>query len=213
MIYLSSVTMPRHWPAMAAAGIGIMLTPAHGVRLGVTRELPCWAADNGCFNQGESFDLARFYRWLEAMAPARATCLFAVAPDVVGDATATFVRSIPELPRIRALGYPAAFVAQNGLEDGPVPWDAFDALFVGGDTPWKLSEAAYGICAAARERGKWTHMGRVNSRQRLLAATAAGYDSADGTHSSFGPDKRLPQLIRWVEECGRRPGLLAGNTK
>ena len=42
----------------------------------------------------------------------------------VGDAAATLTRSAPMLPRIRALGYPAALVAQDGLEHLAVPWDA-----------------------------------------------------------------------------------------
>ncbi len=209
MIYLSSVTMPRHWPALAAAGIGIMLTPAHGVRLGVCGQLPHWAADNGCYNQGSNFSLDGFMRWLEAMEPAQATCLFAVAPDVVGDAQATLDRSRPVLPVLRQLGWPAAFVAQDGLEELAVPWDEFDVLFVGGTTAWKLSEAAFGLARTARALGKWTHLGRVNTLRRLRAAVAGGYDSADGTNGSFGPDRRVPQLCRWVRHVNAQRALVA----
>lgn len=207
VIYLSSVTMPRHWPALAAAGCGIMLTPAGGVRLPATEALSCWGADTGCFNQGASFQLDRYLTWLERMAPAQSRCLFATAPDVVGDAAATWERSRDVLPVLRRMGYRAALVAQDGIEATCVDWSSFDVLFVGGTTGWKLT-LGYEIAAEARRRSKWTHQGRVNSRIRLRAARAAGFDSADGTHSSFGPDKRVPQMVRWMGEIRRQPGLL-----
>jgi hypothetical protein len=90
-----------------------------------------WCADNGCFGKGYPGDEA-WFAWLEANAYAAADCVFATAPDVVGDAEATVARSMPWLAKIRSLGYPAAFVAQNGLENLDVPWDDFDVLFIGG---------------------------------------------------------------------------------
>lgn len=73
----------------------------------------------------------------------------------VGDAAATLTRSAPMLPRIRALGYPAALVAQDGLEHLAVPWDAFDVLFLGGTTDWKLGPAAADLPADAVWRSTW----------------------------------------------------------
>jgi len=32
---------------------------------------------------------------------------------------------------------------------------------------WKLSAAAAGLVAEANDRGKWTHMGRVNGLRRI----------------------------------------------
>jgi hypothetical protein len=78
-------------------------------------------------------------------------------------------------------------------------------LFVGGTTSWKLSEVAYGLVQEAKRRGKFVHMGRCNSRQRLIAAAVGGYDSADGTYVAFGPDKNLPKLMGWLEELRRQP--------
>ena len=83
-----------------------------------------------------------------------------------GDAAATLTRSAPFLPAIRALGYPAALVAQDGLEDLDVPWDDFDVLFIGGSTEWKLGPHARALAAEAKARGKGVHMGRVNSQRR-----------------------------------------------
>ena len=54
--------------------------------------------------------------------------------------------------------------------------------------------------AEATDRGKWVHMGRVNTRQRLRYATHIGCDSADGTGMTRAPDKLLAQMLRWLEE-------------
>src|SRR6516225_10366818 len=83
-----------------------------------------------------------------------------------------------------------AFVAQNGQERLPVPWDEFSVLFIGGDDEWKLGEPERDLAAEARLRGKRIHMGRVNSLKRMRYARAIGCDSADGTFIRYGPDLR-----------------------
>lgn len=168
-----------------------------------------FCADNGCFGSGYPGDAA-WYAWLETLP--RDRCRFAVAPDVVGDAAATLVRSAPWLPRIRGLGIPAAFVAQDGLEDLVVPWDSFDVLFVGGSTRWKLSAAARGVVADAKARGKSVHMGRVNSFQRIAYARHIGCDSVDGTYLVFGPDTNLPKLLGWLRRLDAQHDLFGGQS-
>ncbi|MGN6561771.1 MAG: hypothetical protein ACTHMU_03845 [Thermomicrobiales bacterium] len=165
-----------------------------------------YAADNGCYAAGDCFDLDAYLSWLATL-PHRDRCLFAVAPDVVGDAAATWSRSALVLPVLRDLGYRAALVAQDGFDASAVDWSAFDCLFVGGTDTYKLSEAAYGAVHEAKQRGKWCHMGRVNSLRRLRAAAISGYDSADGTFIKFGPDRRLPELLGWLDTL-RRQGRL-----
>ena len=183
----------------------MIATPKQGTRLPDGAE---WCAVNGCFGKGYPGDDA-WLAWLDSYTPEeRARCSFAVAPDVVGDAAATLERSAPWLPRIRALGYPAAFVAQNGAETVGVPWDDFDVLFIGGDTEWKLGGHARDIVTSARRRGKGVHMGRVNSRQRMQYASAIGCDSADGTYLAFGPDTNLPKVTGWLRSVNDTPPLL-----
>lgn len=163
-----------------------------------------WCADNGCFS--DRFDEAKWWAWLEANAHRAGDCVFAVAPDVVGNAAATLERSRPWLGKIRDLGYPVAFVGQDGLEDlaGEIPWDAFEVFFIGGSTEWKLGPAAAQLVAEAKARGKRVHMGRVNSLRRFLYAESIGCDSADGTYLTFGPAKNLPTVLRWVSQL---PGV------
>lgn len=171
--------------------LGVIVTPDsdRSVGLGLW-----WAADNGCFSAGDRFSLDRFLRWLGRPPGDLSRCLFATAPDVVGDAAATWGRSKDVLPRLRALGYRAALVAQDGIEAGALDWGAFDVLFVGGTTAWKLSEATYALIGEAKRRGKWVHVGRVNGEGRLRQMAAAGADSADGTTLTRGPDKYWPRI-------------------
>jgi hypothetical protein len=165
-----------------------------------------WCADNGCFGKDYPGD-TEWFAWLQANAHAAADCVFAVAPDVVADAAATLERSAPWLPRIRALGYPAALAAQDGLELLPVPWDDFDVLFVGGSTEWKLGRHARGLVAEAKAHGKHVHMGRVNSAQRLRYAHHIGCDSVDGTYIAFGPDLNLPDVLSWLRAVNDQTSL------
>lgn len=198
MLYLANASSPRVREAMAAGAIGMMATPAE-------RRSPAaaayWAADNGCFGKGYPGDDA-YLAWLDKHAEHAGRCLFATAPDVVGDAVATLARSTPFLPEIRRRGYPAALVAQDGLEGLQVPWDAFDVLFIGGSTAWKLGGAARRLAAEAKRRGKAVHMGRVNSGHRYAYASLIGCDSADGTFLAFAPDQNLARLQRWPTSLG-----------
>lgn len=124
-----------------------------------------------------------------------------VAPDVVGNAWLTHIESLPWLPRIRELGYPAAYVAQDGIEKHPMmPWPDFDVLFIGGTTDFKLGPIARELARQAKDEGKHVHMGRVNSLKRLRYANSIGCDSVDGTYLAFGPDYNLKVLLRWMLE-------------
>lgn len=176
--------------------LGFIDTPA---QRRIRPEGVIWCADNGCFGKGYPGD-EKWLAWLKKHSKDASRCLFATAPDVVGDAVATLARSRPFLPLIREMGYPAALVAQDGLEDLEVPWDEFDALFIGGSTDWKLGEAVVELVREAKRRGKYVHMGRVNSRKRFRIAEAMGCDSVDGTYLTFGPAINLPKLMSWIEE-------------
>lgn len=184
--------------AMLSGDLGFIATPRQGNRIpeGVT-----WCADNGCFS--EAFNENQWWAWLVANAGRSSDCAFAVAPDVVGDAAATLKRSRPWLARIRELGYPVAFVAQDGWDDIAVPWDDFDVLFIGGGDDFKLGEAGARAIRAARERGYDVHMGRVNSRKRWQYAADLGCTSVDGTYAVFHPTKNLPKLLEWHTQIRR----------
>ncbi len=178
--------------------LGHLLTPSSGNRVEslLATGLP-WAADNGAF---AGFDEERFLRLLDRI-EGRTGCLFVAAPDVVADAEATLDLFAGWQREIAARGLPVAFVAQDGLEAFPVPWGRFDALFLGGSTEWKLGEHARALCRKAKARGKWVHMGRVNTRRRIQVACSWGCDSVDGSGFSRWPDARIPKGLRWIGEC------------
>lgn len=201
MLYVGTPSSPRIRDAMSAGVIACMQTPAQRMKVPAGA---WWAADSGIFGKGYPGDAA-WQAWLTDHPAPADRCLFATAPDVVGDAAATLTRSAPFLPVIRRLGLPAALVAQDGLESLSVPWGDFDVLFLGGSTQWKLSAAAADLTAQARARGRRVHMGRVNSWQRWQVADAFGCDTCDGTFLAFGPDQLLPHVLRWTAQ----PALFA----
>lgn len=190
MIYLSG-GIPRDLPRE----IGLMLTQ-HKANKPQPDQM--WAADNGCFTQPEAYSDEAYLGWLAKMLPYRAQCLFATAPDVVGDAVLTLKRSLPVLHKIRDAGYPAALIGQDGMTPDDVPWSMVDCIFLGGTTEWKLSESAAALARAAKQRGLWVHMGRVNSTRRMLIAKRMGCDSVDGTALVFRPTQRLADIQRGI---------------
>jgi hypothetical protein len=203
MMYLTGASNKATMDAAYDVNLGLMLNPDSRYKPNV--HLPCypfWAADNGRFSQGDKFNLDTWLRWLETLAQYQHKCLFVVAPDRFDPsgywqgmtiAQATLERSMPVFEQVRNLGYSVALVAQNGLEDLEVPWGAFDVLFIGGDTGWKLSPQALMI---ARDN-KHVHMGRVNSGKRFIRAAQIGCDSCDGTFIKYGPDINLQRMLRW----------------
>jgi hypothetical protein len=147
------------------------------------------------------------------------SCLFAAAPDVVGDGVASLARSRRYLGSIRDLGFPVALVGQDGMEDLDLPWDDFDVLFIGGTTEWKLGPQALGMAQQARAHGKRTHMGRVNTWNRYLYALQSGFDSVDGTSMTYAPDQNLALLLDWMrtaerlKRTGRLHRVTSGSTR
>ncbi len=162
-----------------------------------------WAADNDCF---AGFDEGRYLNMLQALTY-RPGCLFITCPDVVADARATLRRFDQWRPALQyvwatvneddidpdqPVHQPIAFVAQDGQERLPVPWEHFQALFVGGSTQWKLGPHAAALIREANHRGKWVHVGRVNTLQRIRWFKALGVDSIDGSGFARFTRARLP---------------------
>jgi hypothetical protein len=160
--------------------LGRLVQPRHtsSIELTAAAGIP-WAADNDCF---QGLDEPAFVRMIDRI-EGLPGCLFVSAPDVVGEAGQTlehFQRWAPELERRRL---PIALVAQDGLEylRWAIEWDRISALFMGGTTEWKESEAARELADLARSKGKWVHWGRVNTKRRYDLAVHEHGDSFDGS--------------------------------
>ena len=122
-------------------------------------------------------------------------------PDVVANAART-LKALFEAwePFIHKKQLPVAFVGQDGLRLQDVPWDSLEAIFIGGSTAWKLGPVARTLVAYAKARGKWGHMGRVNSQRRIRYAREIGCDSIDGTSHSRWPQQFIPTFLRLMAQ-------------
>ncbi len=165
-----------------------------------------WAADNDAFL---AWDQERFERFISRISECdRSRFLWVACPDVVSDAGATLDRWAEWFPILHGLGLPAAFIGQDGLEDMAerIPWDQMSAFFIGGSTKWKLSHAAESLAREAKQRGKWLHIGRVNSSKRIRHAIDLKADSIDGSGFSKWP-KLIPDGLRWIRYHRQQPTL------
>lgn len=175
--------------------LGHLLNPRSGnsIRYLLASGMPI-AADNDCFQGLDRMAYLAMLRKLNAVP--RDRLLWVTAPDVVADADATIARFALWRPALDYLKLPIAFVAQDGQQDRPVPWDAIRCLFIGGSTGWKEGAHAARLIREAQRRGKWVHMGRVNTLRRARLASALDVDSIDGSSLSRFPDKYIPWMLR-----------------
>jgi hypothetical protein len=193
--------------------LGYIDTPNQGNAL---PEDVLWCADNGRFSMKEWTEV-RWWGFLKRNAHRADTCAFATAPDVVhqveiapgkvvpvGDMKATLELSRKWFARIRELGYKVALVSQDGWDEiaNEVPWDEFDALFVGGSDEHKLGPEGRRAIEAAKAHGKWVHIGRAQSDKRMRYAEEVGADSADGSFlvsgaRAGGANINTPKVLSW----------------
>jgi hypothetical protein len=206
VIYYANPSTDAIRDEMSRGGLGCIITPKQGNRT-FTDDGWDTIADNGCFSA--KWTAATWWPWLLDQ---DRRVRFAVAPDVF-DPTgapchdATLDRWREWGPKMERHGFTPAFVCQVGATPDNVP-DA-PVLFLGGTTEWKLGLDAWAITAAAKGEGRWVHMGRVNSRRRMVTAIEMGVDSCDGTFLTFGPDINLPRLLRYLADAHNhaRPAL------
>lgn len=158
-----------------------------------------WAADNDCY---VGFNHDKFLRFLDRIA-GRAP-VFVNCPDVVFDAAATLERFERYAPEIEARGLPLAFTIQNGMHEYEVPWSRIAALFIGSNDDYRKTDHVPAYIVEAKQRGKWVHVGRVNSRQRILHYNSWGADSFDG--SGFTYTVQIPFHLPYQKV--RQPWLL-----
>lgn len=181
MLLLATQAEPQML-AFEHPNLGRLVQPRHFPRIAETAERGVsWAADNDCF---QGLDIDAYCAMLDRLRRLQG-CLFVTVPDVVGDAYETARRFERWCPAPARRGLPVGLVAQDGLENLgrwlDSAWPRIDALFIGGSTSWKLGAHAGALVAEARPRGRWVHMGRVNSARRIAYAKAIGCDSVDGT--------------------------------
>lgn len=193
---------------------GRLLTPRHYSRVLETsaRGIP-YAIDNDGFG---GVDETAFRKMIDHLIFTEGrwgdpNCLFINSPDVFyPDGTPAHDDTLEQWHKWRGelglTGWPLSFVLQIGATIDNVPWRQLDAVFIGGTTDWKLGDEARALVVEAKRRGKWVHMGRVNSVRRIAYAKAIGVDSVDGSGWAKFRNAMMPRgmaaLDQYVLELG-----------
>ena len=134
--------------------------------------------DNGAYS---SFHHGRFRALLKRRGPVRERCKFVAVPDVVGNGR----RTLEVFRHFEGLDdWPLALVLQDGVEDLDIPWQEIAAIFVGGTTHFKMSQAASDLVKAAGLLEKHIHVGRVNTPDRWKHFADLGAHTCDGSGAS-----------------------------
>jgi hypothetical protein len=183
--------------------IGGLIGPRTSVGRDFLRSLPCWAADNDCFQR---FDEPKYLAMLDRCVEIGGNIRFVTLPDVVCNAPATLALCHQWVHEVRGRGLPTALVGQDGMKADEIPWDLIDAFFVGGSTRWKLHEGI-DLAKEAKARGKWVHIGRVNTAARLSMCLMSPADSVDGSGFSKFGDAKLAMADRAISRLQHTAGL------
>lgn len=198
--YASRTGTKRNLRALLAAGWGLLVSRAGVWR---TEGFANWVADNGAwadFQAGRAFDedaFERFLSWVEQQPiPPR----WIVLPDIVAGGLASLEMSKRYMNRCLSIA-PMVLIA---VQDGMTPEDLRPlvgpsvGIFLGGSTEWKIATMKMwgDFCA---ELGIYYHVARVNTRNRMMMAHAAGADSVDGS-SATKYAVTLPKLNNWLRQ-------------
>lgn len=163
-----------------------------------------YALDNGAwsaYSQGHPFNVPAFEKALRKVG---AGADWTVLPDIVMGGGRSLDLSLKWMRRVLDETPRALLAVQNGMTVADVREFVGPrvGLFVGGDTAWKLSTLA-SWTELGRERRCWVHVGRVNSRRRILLCSGLGATSFDGTSVS-----RYAVTARKLDMARRQLGLL-----
>ena len=132
-----------------------------------------YGLDNGCFKRFNEKAWSRLLNEAEENMP-KFVCL----PDMVGDAVRTL--DLFDAFESKTNGLPRCLVLQDGIGNHRIDWSKLSAVFVGGSDAFKISEEAMNACKTAKMLGKWVHVGRVNTAQRVRHWLGVA-DSIDGS--------------------------------
>lgn len=161
-----------------------------------------YGLDNGCFKEFHE------RKWLKLVEDAdRHTPKFVAVPDIVGDAVRTL--DLYHHFKRKLHGLPTCLVLQDGIGNLQIPWDEIAAVFIGGSDRFKTSTEAMNACRVAKMLGKWVHIGRVNSAQRVEYWKGIA-DSIDGSGMSRF-DERLEIVLSAIRNESPQMSLHEAN--
>jgi hypothetical protein len=190
-----------HCLARETGRIGHLFSP--GAQIGPFPWFP-YALDNGAFAawspKTNTWDESKwsFTAWQHLLFWAQTNeqkPLWAIVPDVPGNACATYQRWQEFAGIVKRSGFPLALAVQNGMTPNmvrqlsPEP----DVICVGGTTEWKWATVEQ--WAAEFER---VHVLRCNSPGKLEYLESLGIESCDGTGWNRGDRKQTQGLEDWA---------------
>lgn len=161
----------------------------------------CWDQATNTFDDVKWEQTERAWRQLIFWATAAAERpLWAIVPDVPGNAEATIERWPRFAPDLERAGITLAVAVQDGMSPADVRalTPAPRVICVGGTTEWKWSTAALWCESFPR-----VHVLRCNSPERLHELERMGCESTDGTGWSRGDRKQTAGLEAWARSYVR----------
>ncbi len=167
----------------------------HGMNYGI---------DNGAFSafmKDEKFDVGAFEKTLDWASSNPIKPDWCILPDIVGDGKRSLEFSMTWLERVRQCCEHPLLAVQNGVTPEDIkPLVGSDlGIFIGGTTDWKL-ETLLDWGKMSRNHC-YMHVGRVNTKKRILLCQNAGADSFDGTRAVRFP-KEIKDLDRFRNQLG-----------
>ena len=180
--YASRTGTKRNLAALRSAGWRLIVSAAASLR----HEGFPYALDNGAwsyYQRGLPFNEDAFAK---ALAKMGAAADWVALPDIVGGGSASLALSLSWMDRVLNVADRALIPVQDGMTANDVaPHVGLSrvGLFVGGTTAWKWSTLPQ-WALLARQSGCWLHVGRVNTRRRIVLCGALGATSFDGTSAS-----------------------------
>lgn len=197
--YASRTGTRRNLAALREAGWRLLVSAAGRLR---AEGFP-YALDNGAwtaFSQGRPFDDRAFVLALRKLGSGAD---WTVIPDIVAGGPASLEMSLRWMRQVLDESPRALLAVQDGMTTDDVRPFLGDrvGIFVGGSTDWKLATLPV-WCELGREVGCWVHVGRVNTRKRILACSGSGATSFDGTSAS-----RFAVTVRPLDLARRQLGL------
>lgn len=199
--YASQTGTKRNLSALRAAGWGLVLSPAGWLQpfdFPYVLDNAAWAAFTA-FQRGEAATpLLDIPLWLDAVDKVGSGAQWIALPDIVMggqnslDLTLEWLgraESHPILSRARLM-----IVVQNGFDPAVIEplLGPRVGVFVGGDDDFKEGTMR-DWCQLAIRRGARSHVGRVNSRRRIMLCIWAGAHSFDGSSATVY-SSTLPML-------------------
>lgn len=198
IIPYASQTSSANKAALQAAGWRFMISP-DTIRKNIYDPATPHAIDNGAwgaFVRGQPWNEERFLKLVDALG---STSDFVVIPDVVEQRQATLDAADRWIERLH--GLPLYLVLQDGMTEADVSGlaERVSGLFLGGSTEWKLSTMpAWG--SFCHRIGRFLHVGRVNSKRRIIACRDAGAHSFDGSGVSRFARVKLPTFDAEIQQ-------------